>query len=91
MECPELLNGVKKSAADVLGKKNAYTIEEDNLGGENFAEYSSRVPAVYMFNGIKSEEKEVIPGLHNPEYQFDGIKEQPLHLPILRFTAVWEN
>ncbi len=40
---PELLNGVKKSAADVLGKKNVYIIEEDNLGGENFAEYSSRV------------------------------------------------
>ena len=68
---PELLNGVKKSAADVLGKKSVYIIEEDNLGGENFAEYSSRVPAVYMFIGIKPEEKEAIPGLHSPEYQFD--------------------
>ena len=68
---PELLDGVKKSAADVLGKKNVYIIEEDNLGGENFAEYSSRVPAVYMFIGIKPEEKEAIPGLHSPEYQFD--------------------
>ena len=68
---PELLNGVKKSAADVLGKKNVYIIEEDNLGGENFAEYSSRVPAVYMFIGIKPEEKEAISGLHSPEYQFD--------------------
>ncbi len=54
-----------------LEKKNVYIIEEDNLGGENFAEYSSRVPAVYMFIGIKPEEKEAIPGLHNPEYQFD--------------------
>ena len=68
---PELLNGVKKSVADVLGKKNVYIIEEDNLGGENFAEYSCRVPAVYMFIGIKPEEKEAIPGLHSPEYQFD--------------------
>ena len=62
---------MKKSAADVLGKKNVYIIEEDNLGGENFAEYSSRVPAVYMFIGIKPEEKEAIPGLHSPKYQFD--------------------
>ena len=68
---PELLNGVKKSVADVLGKENVYIIEEDNLGGENFAEYSCRVPAVYMFIGIKPEEKEAIPGLHSPEYQFD--------------------
>ena len=62
---------LKKSAADVLGKKNVYIIEEDNLGGENFAEYSSRIPAVYMFIGIKPEEKEAIPGLHSSEYQFD--------------------
>ena len=55
----------------VLGKENVYIIEEDNLGGENFAEYSCRVPAVYMFIGIKPEEKEAIPGLHSPEYQFD--------------------
>ena len=68
---PELLNGVKKSAANVFGKENVYIIEEDNLGGENFAEYSCRVPAVYMFIGIKPEEKKESPGLHSPEYQFD--------------------
>ena len=62
---------MKKSVADVLGKENVYIIEEDNLGGENFAEYSCRVPAVYMFIGIKPEEKEAISGLHSPEYQFD--------------------
>ena len=67
----KLLNGVQKSATDILGKENVYIIEEDNLGGENFAEYSCRVPAVYMFIGIKPKEKEAIPGLHSPEYQFD--------------------
>ena len=68
---PELLNGVKNAAAEVLGKENVYIMEEDNLGGENFAEYSSRVPAVYMFIGIRPEEKKEIPGLHSPKYQFD--------------------
>lgn len=68
---PGLLNGVKNAAADVLGKDNVYIIEEDNLGGENFAEYSSRVPSVYMFIGIKPEGRAEIPGLHSPEYRFD--------------------
>ncbi len=86
---PELLNGVKKSVADVLGKENVYIIEEDNLGGENFAEYSCRVPAVYMFIGIKPEEKRLrVCTVRNISLMIRYWQEQPLHLPILRFTAV---
>ncbi len=68
---PRLLDGVKKAAAKILGKENVYFIEEDNLGGENFSEYSRRVPSVYMFIGIKPKGKEAVPGLHSPEYRFD--------------------
>lgn len=67
----KLLDGVQAAAAEVLGKENVYIIEEDNLGGENFSEYSARVPAIYMFIGIKPEEKSEVPGLHSPDYQFD--------------------
>ncbi len=67
----DLLDGVKNAAAEVLGSRQVYIIEEDNLGGENFAEYSSRVPSVYMFIGIRPVEKEEIPGLHSPDYRFD--------------------
>ena len=67
----ELINGVKNAAAGVLGKENVYIIEEDNLGGENFSEYSSRVPSVYMFIGIRPEDQKEIPGLHSPKYKFD--------------------
>lgn len=68
---PDLLEGVKNAAAQVLGETQAYIIEEDNLGGENFAEYSSRVPSVYMFIGIRPSGREEILGLHTPEYLFD--------------------
>lgn len=46
-----------------------------------------------MFIGIKPEEKEAIPGLHSPEYQFDDtvLAGAAAALPILRFTAVWGN
>lgn len=68
---PDLLEGVRSAAAEVLGGDQVYIIEEDNLGGENFAEYSAQVPSVYMFIGIRPSEKEEIPSLHSPYYQFD--------------------
>lgn len=55
----------------MLGREQVYIIEEDNLGGENFAEYSSRVPSVYMFIGIKPADQQEAPGLHSPQYRFD--------------------
>ncbi len=68
---PGLLEGVRNAAAEVLGREQVYIIEEDNLGGENFAEYSSRVPSVYMFIGIKPADQQEAPGLHSPQYRFD--------------------
>lgn len=68
---PELVEPVRKTAEELLGKDKAYIIEEDNLGGENFAEYSSLVPSVYMFVGIRPCGKDKIPGLHSPNYRFD--------------------
>ena len=62
---------MQKAATQILGENQVYIIEEDNLGGENFSEYSSLVPAVYMFVGIKPKEKAEVPGLHSPLYQFD--------------------
>ena len=67
----KLLDGVQAAAAEILGKENVYIIEEDNLGGENFSEYSARVPSIYMFIGIKPKEKSEVLGLHSPDYQFD--------------------
>lgn len=68
---PELLEGVKGVAEEVIGREKGYIIEEDNLGGENFEAFSSRVPAVYMFVGIRPAGREEIPGLHSPDYRFD--------------------
>ena len=68
---PHLLEGVRRAASQILGQEQAYIIEEDNLGGENFAEYSAKVPSVYMFIGIKPEGETEVWGLHSPKYRFD--------------------
>ena len=66
-----LLDGVRNAASKICGSEQVYIIEEDNLGGENFSEYSRRVPSVYLFIGIRPADQEKIPGLHSPQYRFD--------------------
>ena len=44
-------------------------IDKKHLGGENFAEYSSRVPGCYMFVGIATDRTEGKFGLHSPVFE----------------------
>lgn len=68
----KMVNIVQKSASDILGDENAFIIEDDNLGGENFAEFSSRVPSTYMFVGIKNDKLSEEPfALHSPKFMLD--------------------
>lgn len=47
---PILLGQVREAAGEILGQEQSYIIEGDNLGGENFSEYSNRVPAsIYVY------------------------------------------
>ena len=59
----------KKSAEEILGEDNCYIIDKKHLGGENFAEYSSRVPGCYMFVGIATDRTEGKFGLHSPVFE----------------------
>lgn len=68
---PQVIEGVMESARDILGEESVYYLEEDNLGGENFAEFSSRVPSTYMFVGIRNESLAKEFDLHSPEYMLD--------------------
>lgn len=66
---PELRALSQKSAKEILGDENCYIIERKHLGGENFAEYSTRVPGCYLFIGIATDETEGKFGLHSPNFQ----------------------
>ena len=67
----ELISCVDQSAGEILGKENVFVIEQDHLGGENFSEFSSRVPSVYMFVGIRNLKITEEFSLHSPKYQLD--------------------
>lgn len=66
---PELINLSKESAEEILGTGNCYIIDKKHLGGENFSEYSSRVPGCYMFVGIATDRTEGKFGLHSPVFE----------------------
>lgn len=68
---PEMTRLCLSSAREILGEENAYIIEKDNLGGENFSEYSRRVPAAYLYVGIKNEKLVKPFSLHSPEFMLD--------------------
>lgn len=67
----ELVNLCLRAARNVLGNQNAEIVEECSLGGDNFSEFSRRVPSVYMYAGVKDESKEEEYSIHSPQFILD--------------------
>lgn len=65
---PEAIPFVLESAAKIVGKEHAILDTRAHLGGEDFSEYTSRVPGVYMFAGIANDENRGKWGLHSSDF-----------------------
>ena len=70
LNAPELIELVRASAADIVGDNNAYIIERDNLGGENFSVINALVPSVYFFVGNADPNGKWM-SLHSSRYMLD--------------------
>lgn len=66
----ELVNLCLKASKNVLGEENAEIVDECSLGGDNFSEFSRRIPSVYMYAGVKDKEKEAH-SIHSPQFMID--------------------
>ena len=75
----QLIELALDSGDNILGIDKTFIIEKDNLGGENFSEYSSRIPSIYLFAacGYNGEVPEVWRtskkefSLHSPDFILD--------------------
>lgn len=67
----ELISVCKNCTEKILGEEQVFIVEKDNLGGENFSEFSRRVPAVYMYVGIKNKDICEPFVLHSPNFVLD--------------------
>jgi amidohydrolase len=66
----ELVSMARAAAADVFGNKNA-VIDNQTIASEDFSEFSTRVPGVFMFLGAGNEEKDTAYPHHNPRFNVD--------------------
>lgn len=76
-EAPGVINNAAmfKLAHDtgikVLGEKNVDVYTRPNMGGEDFAYYTEKIPGFYYWLGIANNEKKINAGLHTPEFDID--------------------
>lgn len=62
---------VKEIAADVVGKENIKDSNVSVMLGEDFAEFTERVPGAFYFVGISDKEKRTDYPHHHPKFNID--------------------
>lgn len=65
-----LTNFVRQSAIEAYGSDKIF-VECRNMAGEDFAEFSQRVPSVFYFIGNGNEEKKTTYPHHHPKFNLD--------------------
>lgn len=65
---PEAVPFCIQAAAKIVGEENALIDDQPHLGGEDFAEYTSRAPGAYVFAGIATPETQGKFGLHSSDF-----------------------
>jgi hippurate hydrolase len=61
----------RKIAAQVIGAERMQEEEEPVMGGEDFSFYGQYVPACFFFVGLCPHEKERVPPVHTPLFDFN--------------------
>ncbi len=62
----KLTQFVRKNAVDILGEQAVIQMDHLTLG-EDFAIYLEKIPGVFWVLGVRSQEQENMPPLHNPK------------------------
>lgn len=58
-------------AEEVVGSANIFFLPHSNMGAEDFAYFSEKIPAVFTWIGAGNKEKGFTNFLHNPRFNFD--------------------
>ena len=64
----DLVMVCQEAAKKILGERRASLIDGASLGGDNFSEFSRRVPSVYLYAGVQNSEDEKTEGIHSPRF-----------------------
>lgn len=65
---PEAVAFCVEAAGKTAGRENVIIDREPHLGGEDFSEYTARVPGAYLFAGIGTAKRSENTGLHSSRF-----------------------
>ena len=68
---PEMFKIARDSSIKILGKENVDIVTDPNMGGEDFAHYTQKLPGFFFWLGTANNEKGINAGLHTPEFDID--------------------
>lgn len=68
---PALTDEWFRTARAALGDHAVERIEHPTMGGEDFAFYAREVPSVFFCLGLRPPDRDRIPTLHQPDFDFD--------------------
>ena len=89
MNNPELSDLVAKAVAEAIGKDKVVTqITSALMGSDDFANYASRIPAVYFFLHTNNKEIGIVEANHNPRFDVD---ESVLWEGVAAYVAIALN
>lgn len=84
---PELTKAFKQAEEDLLGVQHVIAVDRPTNGSENFAEFSSRIPAVYFhIGGVQSQNTGRI-AVHSAEFCVDDLALQT-GVPAMAWAAL---
>jgi amidohydrolase len=67
---PAKVEEFEKVAAGMLGRERVHRMEAPVMGGEDFAYYTSHVPACFFMIGLRPPAGPPVSGLHTPTFDF---------------------
>ncbi len=70
MNHPDLIGLAIPVLREFLGDANV-VLQKPHMGSEDFALFSERIPGLYLFLGVRNENKGITSMLHTPEFDVD--------------------
>ncbi|SCZ80373.1 M20 metallopeptidase family protein [Acidaminobacter hydrogenoformans] len=67
----EVVEIVKNVAIDTIGSDNVEVMENVDMGCEDFAYYSTKIPSCYFYFGVRNEAKNCTATFHHPDFNMD--------------------
>jgi amidohydrolase len=68
---PEAVNTFFDVATQTIDKSKVSEFEKPVMGGEDFSYYCQEVPSCFFALGLLPEDKEIMPALHQPTFDFN--------------------